>query len=291
MAPIFPAPPWRLSLKYTATRYVFGVLFFLGGLALAVVCARLTADSERRLREEQAVWDAADSVEVRAVVDGTQQTQAFVAHSYDLTVSFQPYDGALQTEKLAFSTVGGGLDDEALTFVRYLRYDPRDPHRFALDVAVGHASARRAHHFLLLGGGGVLLVGLLLVLGVRLVQSARAAATVVQNGEEIACAYLFSEPELVNGKKTHNTIYRFRFPDTHGGEVKHAVFKSNAGGPLFLGPENRVILVLVNRRKRTQFVVPRSDLYPFVFDAKERDEVRARAAIANELPEGNPYRG
>jgi hypothetical protein len=275
LAECFPPTPWKLVPGYVMKRKMGGAVLLLAGVAAALGYIALSGGGLRQFLDERAVWNDARSVQVPAVVDGEVTTNRLIFHGYHLRVGY-PVDaaGTARTESLEFDTLISRIDD---TLEPRVRFDPRQPGRFALNQAVMASGGRwGALAFFLLAG--VLLVGGSIgFLGWALYAGALRAERVALRGRPVVGTITKIEEQRSHGVPTGLTLYHFRMPSELGGKARSVGFKRKDGTPLWL--EERVRLVVcVDPEAPKAFVALRHDLFPMVFAQGTDALVRERLA-------------
>ncbi len=272
LADILPPAPWQLVPGYTIRRTVFGVVLMLVAAAAAIGYLVWLSGDVQAFLAEQAVWSAPTSVEVPAEMDGEVTTRKLIFKQYELKVTYPVApDGTLRTEPLEFDTLFSAIDD---TIAPVVRFDPNEPGRFALNVAV-NAKGGRWGGLLFMLFGGLLVGGAIGFVGWALYVGARRAQMVAARGVPVACRTTSIEEQVVNGVKTGAIIYRFQVPERFGGKAREVVFRRAEGTPLWTDEERELVVCLVPDDPKA-FVALRHDLFPLAVPEGTADTVRER---------------
>jgi hypothetical protein len=230
----------------------------VAAVACVVGCGSLAWSQTRHLLHERDLWETGTRTEA-AHVEGTVTSHDFVLKEYHLEVMY-PGCADVCSETLEFDTLGPGADEGPTK----VRFDPRRPHDFALNVALDASGARwSAIGFWVVGGA---LLGLVLFFVVyRLLRQVADARRAVADGVEEVCRIVSVTQQRMYGKPTGSVTYRIELPESYRsrGKLQHDVyFTVKHGKPLTVNGES--IVVLVPRSGAPRPLALREDLYPVV---------------------------
>jgi hypothetical protein len=275
LAECFPPRPWQLASGYAVKRKIGGAVLMLVGLVAAVFYVHLTSGGLRQFLQERAVWTDPRSAEVPSSVRGEVKTNRLIFHEYRFKVTY-PVDaaGTPRTEPLEFDTLLAEVDQGVEPLVRF---DPGQPRRFALNLAVLASTGRwGALAFMLLAG--VLLVGGSIgFLGWAMYAGASRAERVAARGWPVVGTITKIEEQRSHGAKTGMILYTFRLPEGLGGKTRSVGIRRKAGTPLWIEDGVRLV-VCIDPDDPKAFVALRHDLFPMVFPPGTDELVRQRVA-------------
>jgi hypothetical protein len=283
MAPrtVLPPRPLTLAASFVSKSWMRALL--VGALGLAVVALVLGL----------AGWAAADILGQRSLsrsgtlapyasISGKVKTTNIVYHEHDLTVSFQDEAGAMHSGKMEFSTLFLSADKELKPQVWY---DPADPSRFALNLATERAGSR----WLLVLFGVAIFGGI----GVGILFAARSTLRALGDARKVAArseelrVTITSVEEIRNQKGAPTGKRRWHWKGTApgGAALAGSADFDKGHAPLYGDAAERTMVALYSPDAPKATIVLRDDLYPFAFDAAERERIR-REATAPELGVG-----
>ncbi len=293
--PFLPPRPLKLQRSFLIRAYFWGILWVLVGLGVGGAylvwqyrdAARVIADGE--------VWEHGTPAELGSV-RGTQRSRYGIFKEYSLDVSYTDTSNLPHNDHFTFSTLFGGVDDDAQPT---LRFDPQDNSRYAISWAVECTKSRWASiGFMSIVGA---LIGVaILSLGAILLKRARTAQRVAATSEEVECLLLSATEQIVNGRPNGHIVYRFVVPALAPLENDNAGYRANAvraetatasrnheaimqrskGEPFFTqrGAGGDLVLVLVSRENPKDVLLLRYDLYPLDLSEDQKAAALARAA-------------
>jgi hypothetical protein len=274
--PILPPRPLRLQSSFVLGCWLKALIFFALGVAILVGITIWQGGEARAILRDGEIWDHGE-VATDSNVSGKERSQNFIVNSYDLKVDYTDQKGAEHHAKLEFTLLFRSVDQHSEAEVRY---DPRDPSKFALAWAVERSGSRWLSVIFLWGILALFgaLMGWLGFLQVRNWLDASAAAA---DSDEIA-AHLISVSEVRNqkGKPTGARNYLFRVPLPGGREVQRTVQLKGALSPLWTDGSRRQLVVLAAKKVPERPIVVRSDLHPFAFSSDEAQAIRQRTETA-----------
>jgi len=283
--PILPPRPLRLQSSFVLGCWLKALIFFAIGAAILAGITLWQGGEARAILRDGEVWEHGE-VAADSNVSGKERSQNFIVNSYDLKVDYTDQQGGTHHAKLEFTLLFRSVDQHSEAEVRY---DPRDPSKFALAWAVDRSGSRWLSVIFLWGILALFgaLMGWLGFLQVRNWLDARAAAA---DSDEVG-AILISVSEVRNqkGKPTGARNYLFRVPLGSGREVQRTVQLKGAHSPLWTDGSRRQLVVLVAKTAPDRPIVVRSDLHPFAFSRDEAEAIRRRTetatpAAASDLP-------
>lgn len=261
----------RRGLRFGFWLRQMGLWFLLLALAAGAVAGAIWIASDiPAIRRDGRVW-ASGREATDVAVRGKVQSKGFgwvVAH-YDLTVEYQ-VDGRRHRHPLDFGTALGRLDHDRAPVVRY---DPRDPDRFALNWAVDASGARWRWAIL-----GTLIMGLLVFAGLVGVRSVIGDARAVRHSAltgEVAIATIRGTTVLANsrGQPSGKTRFSLSLPASEGAEARTWVedVPESKARPLYADHDHTTVFVLV-ASPPAPVILLRDDLYPLSATAAERTQ-------------------
>jgi hypothetical protein len=297
---ILPPAPLRLKRSFVVSNQIWSILLMLIGLFIPAGYGYWQLDEVEHIQRDAEVYASGVPTEDGSV-NGSVRSRYFIFRDYNLDVNFVDAQGKRHAEKLSFSTLGSGIDEEQTP---ELRYDPADPSRYAVSWAVESSGGRWASVIFFTLGGMVIgfAVG---YLGWAMRRNLRDARSVAERGEEVACRVLSAVPQVVNGRETDNIIYRVSVPAPPAAPSWQGAYRDPMQGappaappvereivlnrktatPLFLDARGAVVLALVTPDAERRFVAMRDDLHPFTFTDDESTILHQRLAAVRANPQ------
>jgi hypothetical protein len=275
LAECFPPTPWQLVPGYTLKRKIGGGVMMLVGLMAAAFYVHFTGGGVRQFLEERAVWNSSRSVEAPALVEGKVKTNRLIFHEYQFKVTYAvDAEGTTRTEPLQFDTLFAKIDEGVEPRVRF---DPAEPRRFALNLAMLASTARWGALGFMLIAGVLLVGGSIGFLGWAMYAGASRAEHVAARGWPVVGTITKIEEQRSHGVKTGMILYTFRLPEGLGGKTRSVGIRRKAGTPLWIEDGVRLV-VCVDPDDPKAFVALRHDLFPMVFPPGTDQVVRQRVA-------------
>jgi len=266
---LFP-PPIAISGRYLWTRSVGGVASMIAGAVVAVLFIGWQGKDLLRLQRETELYESPTAVPGEDVdVDGEITTQYFFAE-YKLNVAYTDKTGGRHAAKVEFGTIPE-LDK---TNFRAVHYDPADPSRFALNLAVKE-QGKRLGSILVLGllGGG-LIGGSLWFLGWVAMRTALAWRRISRNGRVVLCTPVKAVEQRQYGRVV-STTYHFQVPAGPRPEPldRKQAFRPKDGGPLTV--KGHVVGMYSPDRPKAVYLLG-ADFEPLELTPEEKAQARRR---------------
>lgn len=274
--PILPPRPLRLQSSYVLGCWLKALIFFALGAAILVGITIWQGGEARAILRDGEVWEHGE-VAVDSNVSGKERSQNFIVNSYDLKVDYTDQQGGAHHAKLEFTLLFRSVDQRSEAEVRY---DPRDPSKFALAWAVDRSGSRWLS-VIFLWGILALFAALMAWLGFLQVRNWLDARAAAADSDEIA-AHLVSVSEVRNqkGKPTGARNYLLVVPLDGKRELQRTVQLKGTHTPLWTDGSRRQLVVLVAKKVPELPIVVRSDLHPFAFSSDEAQAIRKRTELA-----------
>jgi hypothetical protein len=204
---LFP-PPIAISGGFLWKRYVGGIASLVAAVVVGGLYIGWQLNDLRQLQRDTELYESATAVSADDVdVEGEVTTQAVVLAEYKLKVTYTDKAGARHTAPVEFDTLP---ELEHMNF-RAVHYDPADPTRFALNLAVKERGKRLGSILFLAGVGGLLIGGSLAFLGWALMGTARAWRRISRNGRVVLCTPVKTVEGRQYGRLISTTCF-FRVP-------------------------------------------------------------------------------
>lgn len=254
--------------------YLGAALMFLVGFGMSIVFPIWQATEAKRILVDQELWKTGTPAEdVR--VSGRETSHNFLLNSYHLNVVYTDAVGGEHTGPLEFDTLFESVDQKSPIDVRY---DAKDPTRFALSWAVDLSRAR---------WGSVAFLGLLMgLLGLVVIWSGRGLLRRLAAARHVGASFEELELPLVQviemrqyGRATGQMRYRFDVAGPAGKTRKREVVfnRKKKHEPLFVDAERTRMLAVRTSAAPDRPIVLRNDFYPF--DLSETDRAGAMVRL------------
>lgn len=263
---LFP-PPIAISGGYLWTRSIGGIAAMVGGVAVAALFIVWQAKDLQRLQRDTELYESATAVPAEDVeVEGEVKTQYFFAE-YKLNVAYTDKAGARHNAKVEFDT----LPELDKTSFHAVHYDPANPDRFALNLAVKERG-KRLGSILFFGLVGTLLLGGSLgFLGWAAMRTATAWRRISRNGRVVLCTPLKAVEQRQYGRVV-STTYHFQVPGPPPFNRKQA-FTPKSGGPLTV--KGQVVGMYHPDAPRAVYLLG-ADFQPLELSPEEKAQARRR---------------
>lgn len=283
-AKLLPPHPWKIASGYKLGTLTRAVALLLGAAAVVVGISYWQYGEAAMIVNERAIWEDPKSVEVEADASGRSSSR-LAMYSYHLDVSYDVGDRVVH-RPLEFHCFGS-IDKSG---PRIVRYDPNDPSRFALNLAVEKSTGRWAHLIVMWGLLAGFLGGAIGAGGWRALQHFRYIASLETRGVELHCTLVSVEQEYdKKGNPTKNSIYRVTIPSKgedarspYGAPQSSYFLLPNGTHPLELGDKGDRVIVLLPfdiAIVPEPVVALRDDFYPLLLDADQQRAAKAKLAV------------
>jgi hypothetical protein len=266
--------PLRVHARFVRNSYLGAATMFACGLVMSIAFPIWQTGEAKRILADEALWKGGTPAG-DASVSGRETSHNFLLNSYHLDVVYTDDHGTEHKAPLEFDTLFSSVDQKAPVDVRY---DAKDPTRFALSWAVDLTGARwAAVAFLGLGLGAL---GLVVIWAGRIVLRRLADARQVGTSFEELELPLVQVIEMRQyGRATGQLRYRYEAPRAGGKARKQEVVfnRKKKQEPLFVDPERTRMLAVRTSQAPDRPIVLRNDFYPF--DVSETDRAATLARV------------
>jgi hypothetical protein len=265
---ILPRRPLKVRFSVRLRAWAAAGLLALAGLAILGAASWFQGGALVHLVRERSIWahgtPAADSG-----VQGKRRTTNAIYNHYTLDVSWEDDDGELHAGKLDFSTLLGRVDTEPEPEVRY---DPKEPDRFALNWAIDATGSRLGE--IVVSWALFALLGLILVRRMRVPLAELAEIRhCAEYADEVELIVLGIEPVVQKGRPT--AAHRWRFQVAGTSERGEVLVRKNLR-PLYADAAGTRVLAPRSRLQPDRPVILDESLAPFDFNAGEAHVIRKR---------------
>ncbi|HEX2735613.1 MAG TPA: DUF3592 domain-containing protein [Polyangiaceae bacterium] len=256
--PQLPPRPFRVLTSYTLRRISVGLLYLVGGSSLGGWLAFVEVRDALSLYSAIVTWDQGQPAHGVHVSGEESSNRGF--NTYRLEVDYKTSEGAVHHAPVEFEALFASVGDDETPEVRY---DAKNPERFALNWQAQMIYSRSASILLQLGFSLFLAIGGTLAgLGsfTDLATARRAAA----NSTEILLPVSRTVRITKRGKDTGQRRYEYQVQRPDGRIVTRSyVQERGKPGPMFADPSERSLVALVTPEAPHRPVVLGSDLSPF----------------------------
>jgi hypothetical protein len=254
----FPDRPLRVRSSFATKKTLGGIALLLLGIGFLALFVFVEKESITQVLEDKKIWDTGVPASF-SEVQGNERTKNFIFHEYDLVVRYGDKEMQARSAKVKFDTFLTSVDQEGRQESRYLESDPtKVAHSWAIDALTGRWLA-----ISFMGVMGALIGGFSAWSGFALFGQLSLAKRCGERSEVVNLEITNVTPNVVNGKQV-GLIYNYQGTDGDGKLHQGKAVFTMKEEPLFADEERKYLVGLHSPAAPGKFLVPRSDLHPFV---------------------------